>query len=89
MLKQLKVILVMLLLFSVANARASVDFSMSGIDGKEYRLSDFKGKWVLVNFWATWCPPCLEEMPELEIFHSRHKDSNAVVIGVNYETEIC
>lgn len=84
--KQVKIILSMLLLLVAANVRANVDFAMSGIDGREYRLSDFKGKWVLVNFWATWCPPCLEEMPELEMFHNRHKDANAVVIGINYET---
>lgn len=69
----------------VDSARNAVDFELQGIDGKTYRLSDYRGKWVLVNYWATWCPPCLEELPELEIFHNNHKDTDAVVLGVNSE----
>jgi thiol-disulfide isomerase/thioredoxin len=48
-------------------------------------LKAYAGKWVVVNYWATWCPPCLEEIPQLEFFHDAHKDTDAVVIGVNYE----
>ena len=44
-----------------------------------------RGKWLVMNFWATWCPPCIDEMPELERFHQRHKDSDALVWGVTYE----
>jgi peroxiredoxin len=62
-----------------------VDFELQGLDGKTYRLSDYRGKWVLVNYWATWCPPCREELPELEVFHSNHKDKDAVVLGVAME----
>jgi thiol-disulfide isomerase/thioredoxin len=50
-----------------------------------YDLKQHAGKWVVVNYWATWCPPCLEEIPQLEFFHDAHKDTDAVVIGVNYE----
>jgi len=62
-----------------------IDFALKDLDGHEHRLSDYRGKWVLVNYWATWCPPCLEEMPELEIFHVNHKDEDAVVLGINLE----
>lgn len=62
-----------------------VDFELEGLDGETYKLSDYRGKWVLVNYWATWCPPCREELPELEVFHNNHKDKDAVVLGVAME----
>ncbi|BAO45297.1 TlpA family protein disulfide reductase [Thiolapillus brandeum] len=63
----------------------AADFSYPGLDGRIHKLSDYQGKWVLVNYWATWCPPCLEELPELEVFHDNHKDKDAVVLGLNME----
>lgn len=62
-----------------------VDFAAPDLEGKVHNLSDYRGKWVLVNYWATWCPPCLEELPDLEVFHHNHKDRDAVVLGVNME----
>ena len=52
------------------------------MQGHEQRLQDYRGKWVLVNFWATWCPPCLEEIPDLIALHEAHKDTDLVVVGV-------
>ncbi len=60
----------------------AADFSLIDIQGKEHRLADYRGKWVLVNFWATWCPPCLSEIPELSSLHDAHKDRDLVVIGI-------
>lgn len=60
------------------------DFTLPDLKGQSHSLSQYRGKWVLVNYWATWCPPCLEELPELEVFHSRSA-GKAVVLGVNME----
>jgi peroxiredoxin len=62
-----------------------VDFTLNDIHGKPRSLSEFRGKWVIVNYWATWCPPCLDEIPDLVDFHDRHKDRDAVVLGVSFE----
>jgi len=56
------------------------------LDGKEVKLSDYKGKVVLVNFWASWCPPCKEEMPILEKVYQKYSDKNFVILAVNMDT---
>lgn len=70
----------LLLALTVAWAQAA-DFRVTDTQGKAHTLSGYKGKWVLVNYWATWCPPCLEEIPELIALHE-NKKNNLVVIGV-------
>jgi thiol-disulfide isomerase/thioredoxin len=72
-----------LLLFSL-NA-AAYDFSMKDTRGHTIHLSDYRGKWVLVNFWATWCAPCREEIPDLISLYNAHKSKDLVVIGVAME----
>lgn len=72
-----------LLAFSVQ--AEDIDYSLPDLQGKTVSLSDYRGKWVIVNYWATWCPPCQEEIPDLVDFHERHHKNNAVVIGINSE----
>lgn len=60
----------------------AADFTLVDMQGKTHRLADYRGKWVLVNFWATWCKPCLREIPELNSLHNAHKDKDLVVIGI-------
>ncbi len=61
------------------------DLDLKDLDGKVHKLSDYRGKWIVVNYWATWCPPCRHEIPDLVDFHNKHKESDAVVLGVNHE----
>jgi thiol-disulfide isomerase/thioredoxin len=62
-----------------------VNFALSDANGVEHKLSDYRGKWLVINFWATWCAPCLKEIPELIQFHNRHKDNDAIVLGIDFE----
>jgi thiol-disulfide isomerase/thioredoxin len=56
-------------------------FNLTDTNGKTHSLEQYKGKWVLVNFWATWCPPCRQEIPDLNALYD-NKKNNLVVIGV-------
>jgi peroxiredoxin len=63
------------------------DFALRDIDGKTIRLSDFKGKVVLLDFWATWCGPCKIEIPWFIEFERKHKDKGFAVIGISMDEE--
>jgi thiol-disulfide isomerase/thioredoxin len=63
------------------------DFALVDIDGKIVKLSDLRGKPVLINFWTTWCPPCRAEMPDIETVYQRHKAEGLVVLGVDVQEE--
>ena len=66
---------------------AAPDFNITADDGSGLRLDDYRGKYVLLNFWATWCPPCVQEMPSLSALHDRFKDEGLVVLGVSVDEE--
>ena len=59
------------------------DFSLENLEGETVRLSDFKGQVVLINAWATWCPPCVAEMPDLQAYYQAHQHENFTILGIN------
>ena len=59
------------------------DFELEDLDGNKVSLSDFKGKKVFLNFWATWCPPCKAEMPDIEKLYQETRDTGLVILAVN------
>jgi len=64
------------------NPNPGFDFNLPDLNGKIISLKDFSGKVLIVNFWATWCPPCEEEIPKLNQLHKRYKNEGLVVIGI-------
>lgn len=59
------------------------DFSLKDVNGKTVSLSDYGGKSVLINTWATWCPPCKAEMPDLQAYYQAHRTEDFVILAIN------
>lgn len=87
MFRRLPAILLFILATAGLNnaAAAEVDFELPGLEQTSIRLADYRGRWVVVNVWATWCTPCLDEIPELVYFQETHPVQDTVVISVDYE----
>lgn len=68
-------------------AKDAPDFQVRTPDGSTLHLSDFKGKVVFLNFWATWCEPCREEMPSMERLHRAYKDRGLVVLAISLDVQ--
>ena len=67
--------------------RQNINFTLTDLNGKSWTLKDLKGKVVMVNFWATWCPPCQKEMPDLEALYNKYKDSGFVILAISQDDE--
>lgn len=74
-----------LLLLAGMQVRA-VDYKLPDLDGQIQSLEQYKGKWLIVNYWATWCGTCRKELPELISLHEANKDKDIVVVGINFES---
>jgi peroxiredoxin len=70
-----------------ARARLAEDFTLATSGGGKVRLQEQRGKVVMVNFWATWCPPCLEEMPAMERLYRQQKDGGFTLIAVSVDAD--
>ncbi|MFC4712684.1 peroxiredoxin family protein [Planococcus dechangensis] len=71
----------------LARGEAAPDFELTTLTGEQMRLSDYRGKAVILNFWATWCPPCRAEMPHMQDFYENQQDNDVEVVAVNLTTE--
>lgn len=79
--------LVIFFILSIGSAYAAGNFALQDMAGKTHLLADYKGKWVIINYWATWCPPCLEEVPELVALYDDRQSQDVQVIGVVFDYE--
>ncbi len=67
--------------------QAAPDFSLPTLSGGQVSLGDYSGQVVMIKMWATWCPPCRAEMPEIDEFYRAHKDKGFVVLAINSQEE--
>ncbi|RHW41957.1 TlpA family protein disulfide reductase [Neobacillus notoginsengisoli] len=70
-------------LSEVEEGKLAPDFELTTLNGETVKLSDYKGKKVILNFWATWCPPCKAEMPHMQNFYEKNKDKGIEIVAVN------
>jgi thiol-disulfide isomerase/thioredoxin len=76
---------ILVLLAALPFGAQALDMPLTAVDGSRTNLEHYQGKWLVVNYWATWCPPCIVEMPELQSFHDEHAGKDAMVLGINAE----
>lgn len=74
--------------WSMGPGSVAPEFEIPGTDGKALRLADFRGQLVLLNFWASWCEPCLEEMPRLSAWQRNYGAAGLRVIGISMDDDM-
>ena len=67
----------------LSNPVSAPDFLLMDMDGQQHSLKQYRGKVVIINFWATWCPPCIREMPSLQKLYEEFKSKSLVVLAIN------
>lgn len=72
----------LMLMLSPAHA---VEYTLPDLNGKMQSLNQYRGKWLIVNYWASWCQSCLKELPELNALYEKYKSQGVEVIGINFE----
>ena len=72
-------------LFCLSLQAGAVDYELPDLNGEIQSFDKYKGKWVVVNYWATWCSTCAKELPDLISLHEDNKAGDIVVVGVNFE----
>jgi len=73
--------------WAAAQSAQKVELELKDINGRVLKLADYKGKVLLINFWATWCAPCRAEIPELIKLQSKYKDKGLQIVGITYPPE--
>lgn len=81
-------IAILLIIFSLNHVFAgnAPEFTYKSLDGQEVSLSDYKGKVIVMNFWATWCGPCIHEMPSLEKLNQQYNEKGLQVLGLTVQS---
>ena len=83
--KRLCMLFFLFTLLWVGAASAADNFTVTDAEGKSHSLAGYHGKWLIVNFWATWCPPCLEEIPDLVAIKEARKDVEVIGIAMEFQ----